>query len=116
MVPPSTSCMRACGNPTQPGFKGDERPCMHAAQMLERETSREKNLEKAQKEARIRARKEAQRAADGMPSAADDGPDMQQVPVSQGSLVLASIFFLPSSKHDVRFPGWYARCSRQFGF
>lgn len=28
-------------------------------QMLERETSREKNLEKAQKEAKIRARKEA---------------------------------------------------------
>lgn len=47
--------------------------------MLERETSREKNLEKAQKEARIRARKEAQRAADGVPSVADDGADMQQV-------------------------------------
>ena len=48
--------------------------------MLERETSREKNLEKAQKEARIRARKEAQRAADGVPSSADDSPNMQQVP------------------------------------
>ena len=56
-------------------------PACAPAQMLERETSREKNLEKAQKEARIRARKEAQRAADGVPSAADDGPDMQQVPV-----------------------------------
>ncbi len=47
------------------------------AQILERETTREKNLEKAQKEAKARARREAARAAEAAPAEAGAAADAE---------------------------------------
>jgi len=47
------------------------------AQILERETSREKNLEKAQKEAKVRARREAARTAEAAPAEAGAAADAE---------------------------------------
>lgn len=63
---------------------------MHCLQILERETSREKNLEKAMKEAKIRARKEASKGTD------DSKKDANEQEIKQ---VSCSVPRKPSDQH-----------------